>query len=165
MLRASAIEAAGSWSGAPADHVDLVYDDRHRRRIAMHGRSGLVFLLDLVEAAVLRHGDGLRLEDGRIVEVWAKPERLLDVRGRNAHHLARIAWHLGNRHLPAAIEPSRILIRPDHVIGAMLVGLGAVVTNIEAPFDPEAGAYAAGHSGGHPARAAHSAGDHDHRGG
>jgi urease accessory protein len=93
---------------------------------------------------VLHHGDGLVLEDGRIVEVRARPEPLLEVRGRDAHHLTRLAWHLGNRHLPAAIEPARILIRPDHVIAAMLLGLGAEVAAIEAPFDPEGGAYGRG---------------------
>jgi urease accessory protein len=76
--------------------------------------------------------------------VRAKPEPLLEVRGRDAQHLTRLAWHLGNRHLPAAIEPARILIRPDHVIAAMLLGLGAEVAAIEAPFDPEGGAYGQG---------------------
>ena len=127
----------------------------------MQGEGGLVFLLDLAESAVLRHGDGLVLEDGRVVEVRAKPEPLLEVRGRDGHHLARLAWHLGNRHLPAAIEASRILIRPDHVIAAMLVGLGATVTAVEAPFDPEGGAYAAG-GNGHPGAHPHGAGGHEH---
>jgi urease accessory protein len=112
----------------------------------MQGARGLTFLLDLPEAAVLNHGDGLVLEDGRMVEVRAKPEPLLVVTARDMHHLARLAWHLGNRHVPAAIEPDRILIRPDHVIAEMLAGLGAEVSAVEAPFDPEGGAYA-GHAG------------------
>ena len=115
----------------------------------MQGEAGLMFLLDLPEATVLRQGDGLVLEDGRIVEVRARPEPLLEICARDAHHLARLAWHLGNRHLPAAIEPGRILIRPDHVIAAMLVGLGAKVSAVEAPFDPEGGAYAHGRVHGH----------------
>ena len=127
----------------------------------MKGGSGLAFLLDLAESTVLRHGDGLVLEDGRIVEVRAKPEPLLEVRGRHAQHLARLAWHLGNRHLPAAIEASRILIRPDHVIAAMLVGLGATVTEVGAPFDPEGGAYAGSHHT-HAGAVPHHAGEHDH---
>lgn len=164
MLRASSILAAGSWSGVPADRVELTYDDRHRRRIGMRGDAGLQFLLDLAEAVILRHGDGLVLEDGRLVEVRAKPESLLEVRGRNAHHLARLAWHLGNRHLPAAIERERILIRPDHVIAGMLSGLGASVREVELPFDPEGGAYSAGH-GGHDASHAHPVGhDYDSHG-
>jgi urease accessory protein len=128
----------------------LAYDDRHRRRIAMQGEAGLMFLLDLAEAIALRHGDGLVLEDGSIVEVRARPEPLLEVRGGDPHHLARLAWHLGNRHVPAAIEPDRVLIRPDHVIAAMLAGLGAEVSALEAPFDPEGGAYQEGGGGAHP---------------
>jgi len=99
------------------------------------------FLLDLPEATALRHGDGLVLEDGRVVEVRAKPEPLLVIIAHDAHHLARLAWHLGNRHVPAAMEEDRILIRPDHVLAEMLAGLGADVSAIEAPFDPEGGAY------------------------
>jgi urease accessory protein len=153
VIRANSVLSAGTWSGPPADRVELAYDDRHRRRFAMLGEGGLAFLLDLPEATVLRHGDGLVLEDGRVVEVLARPEPLLQVRGRDAHHLARLAWHLGNRHVLAAIEAGRLLIRPDHVIAAMLVGLGATVSALEAPFDPEGGAYAPEH--------AHRA--HDHR--
>ena len=88
----------------------------------MKGERGLEFLLDLPEATALRHGDGLVLEDGRMVEVRAKPEPLLVVTAKDAHHLARLAWHLGNRHVPAAIEADRILIRPDHVLAEMLAG-------------------------------------------
>jgi urease accessory protein len=98
-----------------------------------------------------------------MIEVLAKPEPLIVVTARDAHHLARLAWHLGNRHVPAAIEPERILIRPDHVIAEMLAGLGAEVSAIEAPFDPERGAYAAGHLPGHAGHS-HSADlEHDHR--
>lgn len=155
MIRATSVLAAGTWSGAPVDRVSLRYDERHRRRIAMQAQSGLTFLLDLPEAAALRHGDGLLLEDGRIVEVQAKPEPLLEVRGRDPQHLARLAWHLGNRHLPAAIGPDRILIRPDHVIAGMLIGLSAEVSAVEAPFDPEAGAYSAGRHDQHHRDPAH----------
>jgi urease accessory protein len=147
MIRATSVIRAGRWSGAASDHVVLGYDDRHRRRLAMQGARGLTFLLDLDETTVLHHGDGLVLADGRMVEVRARPEPLLVVRARDPHHLARLAWHLGNRHVPAAIDADRILIRPDHVIASMLVGLGAEVTAEEAPFDPEPGAYA--HSGAH----------------
>lgn len=142
MLRATRIVRQGRWSGTAADRVSLAYDERHRRRRAMRAEGGTAFVLDLPEATVLRHGDGLLLDDGRIVAVQASPESLLQVRGRDPRHLARLAWHLGNRHLPAAIEPDRILVRPDHVIAAMLVGLGAEIAAVEAPFDPEGGAYA-----------------------
>jgi urease accessory protein len=157
LIRASSFRSAGTWSGAAADRVTLAYDDRHRRRIAMQAESGLMFLLDLAEATALRDGDGLVLEDGRLVEVRARPEPLLDVRGRDAHHLTRLAWHLGNRHVPAAIEPHRVLIRPDPVLAEMLAGLGAEVSAVELPFDPEGGAYA---QAGRPAESnIHS---HDH---
>jgi urease accessory protein len=147
MIRATKVIRAGHWNGASADAVLLPYDERHRRRFAMKGERGVEFLLDLPEATALRHGDGLVLEDGRTVEVKARPEALLAIVAKDAHHLARLAWHLGNRHVPAAIDADRILIRPDHVLAEMLIGLGAEVAAIEAPFDPEGGAYAHGEDG------------------
>lgn len=153
MLRAATVLPAGSYAD-PADTVILDHDGRHRRRIALTGTGGLAFLLDLPEAVALRHGDGLLLEDGRVVRVEAAPEPLTEVTADDAHHLLRLAWHLGNRHLPAMIETTRILIRRDHVIADMVRGLGGRVREIEAPFDPEGGAYG-GQSHGH----AHS---HDH---
>jgi urease accessory protein len=164
MIRATKVIRTGHWSGVATDAVLLPHDDRQRRRYAMRGERGLEFLLDLPEAAALRHGDGLVLEDGRMVEVRAKPEPLIVVTARDAHHLARLAWHLGNRHVAAAIGPDHILIRPDHVIAEMLAGLGAEVSAIEAPFDPEAGAYAAGHLHGRAGNHSHGADlEHDHR--
>ncbi len=149
-MRATEVRASGDWTGTAADHVLLDHDARHRRRIAMRGERGLTFLLDLPEARVLRHGDGLVLEDGRIVEVRARPEPLLEVTAPSAHRLLRLVWHLGNRHLPAEIHEDRVLIRPDHVIADMLRGLGASVREVDAPFDPEGGAYAKhGHDHGH----------------
>src|ERR1043165_5258960 len=103
MIRASKFKHAGDWTSA-ADVVVLSFDERHRRRLAMKGERGLEFLLDLPEATALRNGDALLLEDGRIVEVRAKPEPLLVVTAKDPHHLARLAWHLGNRHVAAAIE-------------------------------------------------------------
>ena len=126
----------------------------------MRAEGGLQFLLDLPEAVALRHGDGLVLEDGRIVAVAARPEPLLEVGAGDAHHLARLAWHIGNRHIPAAIEAGRILIRPDHVIAAMLAGLGATVSAVEAPFDPEGGAYDAPPAA--PEAPGHAHGPHHH---
>lgn len=150
MIRARQVRAAGSWPGGAADHVLLDYDARHRRRITMTGQGGVSFLLDLPKAVALRHGDALLLDDGRMVEVRAAPEPLLAVRAGDPHHLLRLAWHLGNRHLPAQIEPERILIRPDHVVADMLRGLGADVADVDEPFDPEGGAYSGhGHDHGH----------------
>ncbi len=141
MIRAVEVRNAGSWSGSAIDSVELDYDSRHRRRITMTGHGGLAFLLDLPKAVALRGGDGLVLEDGEIVEVRAAAEPLMEVRATDPHHLLRLAWHLGNRHLPAQIEPDRILIRPDRVIAEMLAGLGAAVADVTEPFEPEGGAY------------------------
>lgn len=141
MLRADKVIAAGHWNGAPADTVVLDFDERYRRRVAMTGVGGLAFLLDLTEAAMLRGGDGLRLEDGRIVEVVAAPEPLAEIRAADGIGLARVAWHLGNRHLPTEILPKALRIRRDPVIEAMANGLGARVVPLEAPFNPEGGAY------------------------
>jgi urease accessory protein len=163
MIRAVEVKAAGSWSGPAADHVVLDFDARHRRRIAMTGTGGLCFLLDLPKAIALRQGDGLVLDDGRIVAVQAAPEPLLEVRTADPHHLLRLAWHLGNRHLPAQIEAERILIRPDHVIADMLRGLGAEVRQVSEPFDPEGGAYSGDGSSGHDhSHHTHSGHDHSH---
>jgi urease accessory protein len=140
-VRATSVKQASSWSGDAIDSVVLDYDDRHRRRMMMTGTSGLSFLLDLPEATFLRHGDALMLEDGRLVEVLAAPEPLLEIRCNDPLHLARIAWHLGNRHLPTQLFPKYLRIRRDHVIADMATKLGARVIEIEAPFDPEGGAY------------------------
>jgi urease accessory protein len=156
MLRADKVIAAGEWSGAPADTVVLDFDDRYRRRVAMTGVGGLAFLLDLAEAAMLRGGDGLSLEDGRIIEVVAAPEPLAEIRAADGFALARVAWHLGNRHLPTEILPRALRIRRDPVIEAMAEGLGARVVELEAPFNPEGGAYVK------PEKAAAERRDHDH---
>lgn len=142
MIRATRVLAQHRWSDRPADSVVLDFDDRHRRRTAMTGTRGLAFLLDLDAATALRGGDALVLEDERLVEVVAAPEPLAEIRGLDPAHLLRLAWHLGNRHLPTQITGRGLRIRRDHVIEEMLRGLGARVIAIEAPFDPEGGAYA-----------------------
>ncbi len=147
MIRATHVLLASHWSGVAADTVVLDHDNRHRRRLAMTGAGGLDFLLDLPEATTLRDGDGLALEDGRIVAVRAAAEPLTEVRGSDTAALVRLAWHLGNRHLPTQLDGDRLLIRRDHVIEAMLTGLGATVSHVDAPFDPEGGAYGHGHEG------------------
>jgi urease accessory protein len=142
--------------------------------MAMIGTRGLEFLLDLEHATALRGGDALVLEDGRMVEVVAAPEPLIEIRGADPQHLVRLAWHLGNRHLPTQIMGKGLRIRRDHVIEAMVKGLGARIVEIEAPFDPEGGAYAEAapadshaqhghshHEHGHDHGHAH---DHDHHG-
>jgi urease accessory protein len=163
MLAARSVRPAGSWTGAPADSVVLDYDDRHRRRVVMTGVKGLAFLLDLPEATMLRAGDGLALEDGRLVEVVAAPEPLAEIRCKDAIALARIAWHLGNRHLPVELTRRALRIRRDHVIEDMARGLGADVVAIEGPFNPEGGAYAGpAHEHGHDHRHEHGHHRHDH---
>jgi urease accessory protein len=150
MIRATEVRGQHRWTEAPADTVVLAFDDRHRRRMAMTGTRGLEFLLDLENAVALRGGDALVLEDGRLIEVVAAPEPLVEIKGADPHHLIRVAWHLGNRHLPTQIMPKGLRIRRDHVIEAMVKGLGARVIEIEAPFDPEGGAYAESrHDHGH----------------
>ena len=149
MIRVSEIRPAGTWGHAETDHVVLDFDDRHRRRIVMTGVRGTRFLLDLPEAVALRNGDGLVLEDGRTVRVEAAPERLAEIRCAAPADLVRIAWHLGNRHLPTQLLGDRLRIREDHVILDMVRRLGAEVRLIEAPFDPEGGAYGHGHTHGH----------------
>ncbi len=150
MLRATQVRPAGTWPReTAADAVLLDFDGRHRRRIALTGEGGLRFLLDLPEAAALRDGDGLVLEDGRIVRVGAAPERLAEIRCATAADLLRVAWHLGNRHLPTQLLGDRLRIREDHVILDMVRRLGAEVRLVEAPFDPEGGAYGHGHAQGH----------------
>jgi len=160
MLRADKVVAVGAWTGEPADSVVLEFDERYRRRFVMTGVGGLAFLLDLPEATMLRGGDGLRLEDGRVVEVVAAPEPLAEIRAADALALMRVAWHLGNRHLPTELTPKALRIRRDPVIEDMARGLGARVTPVEAPFNPEGGAYVkAEPSQGHAAEHAHH-GDH-----
>jgi len=176
MIRATQVKPQHRWSETAADTIVLGFDDRHRRRMAMTGTRGLEFLLDLEHAVALRGGDALVLDDGRLVEVVAAAEPLLEIRGHDPAHLVRLAWHLGNRHLPTQIMAKGLRIRRDHVIESMVKGLGARVIEIEAPFDPEGGAYEGGghahaaESHGHDAAAhhdrhhahGHSQGDDDH---
>jgi urease accessory protein len=160
MIRATKVLGQYRWKDAAADTVVLDFDDRHRRRMAMTGTRGFEFLLDLENAVALRGGDALVLEDGRLIEVVAAPEPLVEIRGSDPHHLIRVAWHLGNRHLPTQIMPKGLRIRRDHVIEEMVKGLGARVIEIEAPFDPEGGAYAVGHA--HADEHGHTGHDHAH---
>lgn len=151
-MRASSVQPAGSWSVESAtDFVLLDHDHRHRRRIALKTGQGREIVLDLPQPMRLRDGDALVLESGELVLVRARPEPLLELHAHDPASLVRIAWHLGNRHLPVQVVGTRLRIRADHVIADMVRQLGGHVEPIAAPFDPEAGAYA----GGHPH-------DHDH---
>ena len=149
----------------------LDLDHRHRRRIRLETDGGVEFLLDLREARMLAPGDGLILDNGDVVEVQAAPERVCDVTAERPAALARLAWHLGNRHLPVEIRGHALRIRDDHVIVAMLRGLGATVVQLRASFTPEAGAYAQSqaeahghdHAHDHGHGHAHAHGKHGHR--
>ena len=146
MIRATRILAAGQWADEPADRIILDYDQRHRRRMAMTASAGLEFLLDLAQAMPLRDGDALVLEDDRIIAVDAAPEPLAEISAATPTGLLRVAWHLGNRHLPTELLGDRLRIRRDPVIEDMVGHLGATVAPIVAPFNPEGGAYAHGHA-------------------
>ncbi|MBI1778400.1 MAG: urease accessory protein UreE [Proteobacteria bacterium] len=165
MRRATQVMAAGTWPSAEQiDSITLDYDERHRRRRRYACDGGLEFLLDLPEATVLRQGDGLKLQGGGYVAVGSAAEALVEITASSSAALARLAWHLGNRHLPADIAEGRILIRDDHVIVDMLRRLGAEVRPIQAPFNPEGGAYGQhNHDHRHPHRHEHGDGsDHHH---
>jgi urease accessory protein len=148
MKRATHFQASGHWpQDAAAGSVTLAYDDRHRRRVRLTTDGGATILLDLDRAAILRDGDGLHLDDDSWIRVAAAPEDVVDVHGATARETARLAWHLGNRHLPVQVlEDGGIRFRYDHVIEAMVQGLGGATKRQQAPFTPEGGAY---ESGGH----------------
>src|SRR3984885_5857121 len=141
---------AGTWDPKlEIDRVLIDYDSRFRRRIVLTTVSGAEVLIDLAEAVRLRDGDGLVTASGKVICVRAQPEPLLEIHAHDEGELVRIAWHLGNRHLPVQLLGDRIRIRSDHVIKAMVEGLGGHVDTIDAPFDPEPGAYAGGHQHHH----------------
>ena len=152
--RSTRIVKPETVEATPIDVVVLTHDERHLRRKLLHMAHDDVVMLDLKEPVVLEHGDLLALESGGYVEVVAAEEPLLEVRARNTLHQMELAWHLGNRHLAAQIEERRILIERDHVIKAMLEGLGATVAEVSEPFHPVHGAYHGHGSHGH--------GHHDH---
>ena len=163
MIRASKVLPAGTWDRAQEiDCVLLSHDARHRRRVVMNAEGGMDFLLDLSEATMLHDGDGLLLETARVVRVVAASEPAIDITG-DPHLLSRIAWHIGNRHVPAQILPDRIRIGRDHVLEDMIEKLGAKVARVEAPFDPEPGAYAGeAHGHGHDHADEHAHDGHGH---
>lgn len=142
MQRAREVRTAGHWDNAKAiDQIALDAYDRHRRRVVLTAERGTTFLLDLPQATALRDGDALVLDDGAIVRIVGRPEPLIEIAAAGAHDVARLAWHIGNRHIDVQIVGDRLRIRRDRVIEEMLRGLGARLTPVEAPFDPEHGAY------------------------
>jgi urease accessory protein len=156
MRRAIAVHHHGRWPGeATVSTVTLSYLDRHRRRIRLVADSGEAFLLDLARTTHLAEGDGLELDCGGYLRVRAAAEPVLEIAAEDHTTLLRIAWHLGNRHLPLQVAGDRLRIRADHVIAEMITDLGGRLTALDAPFDPEIGAYASADQHRH---------DHDHDG-
>lgn len=127
----------------PADSIMASPAQRRAHRGEVIGSGGAHYAFALDQPVLLRMGDLCELENGTLVEVVVEPEPLIEVRGRDPIHLARLAWHLGDRHVPVQVLPNRLRTPADGVIEALLTSLGARVVAIEAPFDPEGGAYAA----------------------
>lgn len=125
----------------PVDYLVLAHDERRVRRKVLRARNGTELLLDLPQTTTLEPGQLLEAAPGQFVEVVAADEQLYEIRARDPGHLLRLAWHIGNRHTPAQLDPARILIKRDHVLKTMLEGLGATVTNVAEPFFAEHGAY------------------------
>src|SRR4051812_36154577 len=147
MRHVSGIADAETWDRPRAvDRVVLDADDRVRRRIVLTTERGMKLLLDFPEPMMLRDGDGLVLEDGSIVLVAGQAEPLIEISANAPPDFLRLAWHVGNRHADAQFTDKAFRIRRDHVLQEMVKGLGAVMTEIEAPFDPEP---AAPHASGH----------------
>ena len=154
LAHAHEVIAAGEWTGPAADRVRLDYEARFLRRKRLEAEGGTVFLADLPQTVSLGPGDALRLSDGRLVEVLAAQEPLLQITGAD---LVRLAWHIGNRHTPCQIEAGRLLIARDPVLADMLRHLGATLAEVVEPFRPEGGAYGHGRTMGHD-----HGHDHDH---
>jgi len=140
-VRVTSFRRAEPLSAEPFDIVVLDADARHLRRKRITLAHGEDVLVDFAQAVQLADGDRLVLEDGREARVVAADEALMEVRARDPRHLLQLAWHIGNRHLPAEIREDRILLRRDPVIRRMLEGLGAETREITSPFQPENGAY------------------------
>ncbi len=139
------------------ESVELTFDQRERSRLRATMANGEEIGVQLKVGSMLSHGDKLALQDGRIVEVIAADESLHEVRAASITQLARIAYHVGNRHVPLQVEDDHLLMLPDHVLRAMVEGLGGKVTEVRRGFQPESGAY--GHSHVH-----HSHDDEGHGG-
>lgn len=141
MLRAVSILPPNHGLGIPFDRIVLQHDERRLRRKLLVLQQGHEVLVDFPQTVTLEAGSALQLEDGRIVEVLAAEELLFEVSARDTAHLVKLAWHIGNRHTSAQLEATRILIKRDHVLKTMLLGLGATVTDVSEPFFAEHGAY------------------------
>ncbi len=127
------------------DQLVLPFERRQKSRLRVRLESGEEAALMLARGTILRGGDRLLADDGRIVQVVAADEAVLHVSAENSRQLARAAYHLGNRHVPLQIGADWLRLEQDHVLKDMLLGLSVTVTEQSAPFEPEAGAYGGGH--------------------
>jgi len=163
MRRVVRVIAAGGNNSAPRiDSLILSGDQRRVQTAHLTGVNGTLIGVMLPEPVLLRMGDALELDDGSLVDVVVEPEALIEVRGNDLTHLARLAWHLGDRHVPVQILSNRLRLRRDAALEAMLGQLGARLTAIDAPFDPEGGAYAAQGAHEHAHGHHHDHAHHDH---
>jgi len=125
--------------------IALPFEQRERSRFRARLQSGEEIGIDLPVGSLIRHGDRLRLGDGRVVAIEAAAETLIEVRADDPQSLARIAYHIGNRHVPLQIGDGWLRLLPDHVLQAMIEGLHGRVCTVRAGFQPEAGAYGRSH--------------------
>jgi urease accessory protein len=144
-LRATSFVRAQYLLETPWEIVVMDSAARHLRRKLITLQHGEEVMVDLEKTVKFEDRDCLILQDGRLVQIIALDEELMEVTARDAVHLTQLAWHIGNRHLEAQIEETRILIRRDHVIAKMLEQLGATTTLVREAFTPEHGAYSHGH--------------------
>jgi urease accessory protein len=163
MRRATKVVGAAERGGRPInDTVILNYEQRSARTTTVDGLKSGCYEIALDQPVRLRTDDTLLLDDGSLIEVVAAPEPLVEARASDLAGLARLAWHLGDRHIPIQMLPNRIRARCDPAVEELLKTLGAKVTMLEAPFEPEGGAYDShthAHSHGHT----HSHDHHHHR--
>ena len=156
------VRVIGSGHSAPIDSVILKTDQRRLQTAHLTGVNGTAIGLMLPEPVFLRNGDALELDDGSFIDVVVEAEPLVEIRGKDLTHLARLAWHLGDRHVPVQVLNNRVRMRRDAALEALLESLGARLTGIEAPFDPEGGAYASRAAHDHDAHDHHHGNDHHH---
>ena len=162
MLRVVRVVSSAQTGGARLiDSVMLAPDQRRLQSAHLTGVNGTLIGLMLPEPVMLRMGDAFELDDGSFVDIVIEPEPLTEVRGNDLTHLARLAWHLGDLHVPVQVLTNRLRLRRDDALEAMLAALGARLTPIEAPFDPEGGAYATHAAPGH-GHHHHDGCGHDH---
>ncbi len=164
MTRATHLIRRADINGRIAvDSITLDRQARHRRRVLLETDRGHEVMLDLAEATYMAHGDLLALDNGTYIKIIAAAEALLEIHAPTsstggAVELARIAWHIGNRHTPCEIGRDAIYIQPDHVLEEMVTGLGAHVHHVTRPFEPEGGAY----GGKGPLHESHHGQSHSH---